>query len=104
VVETAAASDATIRFEEWEIITVDAPPPDPPQYPFTADVVSQALDIKWRTAFTIHSRGKAQDVERRAAARVAERLFEAWKEAAVEAGVLTKPQAKALTRIGQDAK
>jgi len=98
------ANDAIVKVGRSEWITLDAPPPDPPEYEFEAELTATRLAVHSTTRFGLADRAHVSVVEGQAMRRVADRLFQAWKESAIRAGKLTKTEAKSLHRVPGSAR
>jgi hypothetical protein len=99
VTQSPEGSDAIVKVSWGQTLVVDAPMPDPPSFEVDAELKANALGVHWKTSFGLASRAESAVVTQQAVQRVADRLFQAWKESAVRAGKLTKSQAKRTERI-----
>lgn len=87
VVDDEAEADATLIGTLGVWITLDGPQPDPPKYSFKYELTSSNNQRVWHTDFNISSRSNKDKVNRKAAQKIAKKLFEAWRKSAKKAGL-----------------
>jgi len=83
VVDDRADADAVMyggNTKEW--VVLDGPQLDPPKHGFQFWVISSKYGFKWLTEFDLSTRAVEPELGRKAAAKAARNLFDAWKKSA----------------------
>jgi hypothetical protein len=87
VVTTAEMDDARLTTLMGDVVTVDGPQPNPPEFEYRFELTTGEDQVVWRTAFTIASKADKAETDNRAAGKAVKALFEAWRKSARKAGV-----------------
>jgi hypothetical protein len=88
VVDDRSDADAVMYgglTSEW--VVLDGPVLDPPKHGFQFWLVSSKYNFKWRTEFDLSTRAVEPELGRKASAKAARNLFDAWKTSAAHAGI-----------------
>jgi hypothetical protein len=88
VVDDRADADAVMyggHTKEW--VVLDGPQLDPPKHGFQFWVASSKYEFKWLTEFDLSTRTAEPELGRKATAKAARNLFDAWKQSAARAGI-----------------
>jgi hypothetical protein len=73
-------ADAILSGSFGDIIVLDGPQPDPPEYHYEYQLTSRGKQRLWRTEFSIRSKAGDVDADEKAARRIVEKLVKAWQE------------------------